>query len=171
MITKKMASVLNQHLNREYYSAYLYLSMSSHANYIGLKGMAHWFQVQIQEEQLHAQKFRNYILDQGEKVILAAIAKPPSTFKSPLSLFEETLKHEKEVTAAVNQLAAIAKKENDFATSAMLQWFITEQVEEETNVTDIVQKLKLIGGDGSGLFMLDKELGTRVFAPPPDMAK
>jgi len=171
MITKKMAAALNAHLNKEHYSAYLYLSMASHASSIGLKGMANWFEVQIQEEQLHAQKFQNYILDQGERIILEAIPKPPGGFKSPLALFEETLKHEKEVTAGVNQLAVLSNKENDFATSAMLQWFITEQVEEETTVNDIIQKLKLIGNDGSGLFMLDKELGARVFAPPPGAAK
>lgn len=166
MISKKMASALNEHLNNELFSSYLYLSMQAYSENAGLKGLANWFNVQVQEEVFHAQKFYKYILNQGEKVALEAIEKPQSKFNSPFDLFEQTLKHEKEVTARINKLVDLAKKEKDYATDGMLQWFVSEQVEEETSVNDIIQQLKLMGKDGSGLFMLDKELGQRVFTPP-----
>jgi len=168
MISKKMASALNEHLNKELYSSYLYLSMQAYCEDAGLKGFANWFNVQVQEEIFHAQKVYKYILDQGEKVILEAIEKPQNKFKSSFDLFEKTLKHEKEVTARINRLIDLAKKEKDHATDGMLQWFVSEQVEEETSVNDIIQQLKLIGKDGSGLFMLDRELGQRTFIPPAE---
>ncbi len=162
MISKQMAEALNDHLNKELYSAYLYMSMSSHAHHIGLKGCANWFDIQVQEELLHVQRAYSYLLDQGTKVILEAIDKPPTEFKSALDLFETTLNHEKQVTARINDLVGLANKENDYATSNMLQWFVGEQVEEETSVDDIIQKLKLVGNDGTGLFMIDKELSARI---------
>jgi ferritin len=161
MISKQMAEVLNDHLNKELYSAYLYMSMSSHAHHIGLKGFANWFNIQVQEELLHVQRAYHYLLDQGAKVILEAIDKPPTDFKSALDLFETTLNHEKQVTARINDLVGIANKENDYATANMLQWFVDEQVEEETTADDIIRKLKLVGNDGTGLFMIDKELSAR----------
>jgi ferritin len=164
MISKQMAEALNDHLNKELYSAYLYMSMSSHAHHIGLKGFANWFNVQVQEELLHVQKAHHYLLDQGTKVILEAIDKPPTDFKSALDLFETTLNHEKQVTARINDLVGLANKENDYATSNMLQWFVDEQVEEETSVGDIIRKLKLVGNDGTGLLMIDKELSARILA-------
>jgi ferritin len=166
MISKKMAATLNEHLNYEFFSSYVYVSMASHAQHIGLKGFAHWFRIQVQEELIHVQKFYNYILDQGEKVILEAIEKPQNEFESPLALYEITLGHERQVTARINKVASFAKEENDHATSAMLQWFITEQVEEEAAVSDIIQQLKLVGNSGSGLFMIDKELAARVLTVP-----
>ncbi len=162
MISKQMAEALNDHLNKELYSAYLYMSMSSHADHIGLKGFANWFNVQVQEELLHVQRAYHYLLDQGTKVILEAIDKPPTEFKSALDLFEATLNHEKQVTARINDLVGLANKENDYATSNMLQWFVGEQVEEETSVGDIIRKLKLVGNDGTGLLMIDKELSARI---------
>ena len=168
MISKKMASALNEHLNKELYSSYLYLSMQAYCENAGLKGLSNWFNVQVQEEIFHAQKFYKYILNQGEKVILEVIEKPQSKFNSTFDLFEKTLKHEKEVTSRINRLVDLAKKEKDHATDGMLQWFVSEQVEEETSANDIIQQLKLIGKDGSGLFMLDKELGQRVFTPPAE---
>lgn len=161
MISKQMAEALNDHLNKELYSSYLYMSMSSHAHHIGLKGFANWFNVQVQEELLHVQRAYHYLLDQGAKVILEAIDKPPTDFKSALDLFETTLNHEKQVTARINDLVGIANKENDYATANMLQWFVDEQVEEETTADDIIRKLKLVGNDGTGLFMIDKELSAR----------
>ncbi len=161
MISKKMTAALNEHLNKELFSSYLYLSMANHADFIGLKGFAHWFHVQVEEELAHAQKTQRYILDQGEKVILDTIEKPKTEFKSPPDLFETTLKHEKNVTSRINKLVSLANKENDHATAAMLQWFVNEQVEEESTVSDVLQQLKLIGKDGGGLFFLDKELGNR----------
>lgn len=171
MISKQMAEALNDHLNKELYSAYLYMSMSSHAHYIGLKGFANWFNIQVQEELIHVQKAYHYLLDQGTKVIFEAVDKPPTDFKSPLDLFETTLNHEKQVTARVHSLVSQANKENDYASSNMLQWFVDEQVEEETTVSDIIQKLKLVGNDGTGLLMIDKELGTRVLAVQDNKGK
>ncbi len=162
MISKQMAEALNDHLNKELYSAYLYMSMSSHSHHIGLKGFANWFDIQVQEELLHVQRAYGYLLDQGTKVILEAIDKPPTEFKSALDLFETTLNHEKQVTARINELVGLANKENDYATSNMLQWFVGEQVEEETSVGDIIQRLKLVGNDGTGLLMIDKELSARI---------
>ncbi len=166
MISKKMAEELSKLINDELYSSYLYLSMASHSDSLGLKGLSNWFHVQVQEEIYHAQKFYKYVLNQGEKVILETIAKPPSDFKSPLDLFEKTLEHERSVTLSVNRVFDLAKKENDNATSIMLQWFVTEQIEEEANASEIIQQLKLIGNDGSGLFMIDNQLSSRTFTTP-----
>ncbi len=166
MISKKMTEKLNYQLNREIFSAYLYVSMAAYAMSEGFAGTANWFNIQVQEELVHAQKFYNYINGQGERVILAAIEAPEIDFNSLKDLFEKTLKHEKEVTALINGLVALARKENDYATDAFLQWFVTEQVEEELNPTEILQKLKIAGNDGNALFMIDKDLGQRVFVAP-----
>lgn len=165
MISKKMAAALNEQQNKEIFSAYLYLSMALSSEEMGLKGFANWFNIQVKEELFHAQKTTNYLLDQGAKITLKAIAKPQTEFKSALDLFQATLKHEKIVTKSINDLLSLANRENDHATAAMLQWFISEQVEEEAAATDIIQKLKLIGKDGSGLYMLDKELMARTLPP------
>lgn len=164
MISKKMTEMLNKRINEEIYSSYLYLSMAAHSNVIGLKGFANWFQVQAQEEMTHAIKFYNYVLDQGAKVILDTIAKPPSEFDSTLDLFEKTLAHEEIVTEEINKVVQYAKEENDNATFIMLQWFVTEQIEEVSSTNDIIQQLKLVGNDGSGLFMVDRQLATRTLA-------
>ncbi|MFA5928920.1 MAG: ferritin [Candidatus Margulisiibacteriota bacterium] len=166
MISKKMTEAINDQIVAELYSAYLYLSMESYAKFVGLKGTATWFRVQAMEEFTHADKFFKYVLDQGGRVVLGAIAKPDSDFKSALDVFERTLAHEKIVTSRINKLATLAQKENDHASSAMLQWFITEQIEEEANPSEIIQQLKLLGKDGSGLFMIDQQLAARVFVPP-----
>ncbi len=166
MISKKMAKELDKRINEEIYSSYLYLSMSAYSGSQGLKGFSNWFNVQVQEELFHAQKIYKYVLDQGEKVILDTIAKPPSDFKSPLDLFEKTLEHERYVTSSVNRVLDLAKKENDNATSIMFQWFVTEQIEEEANANEIIQQLKLIGDNGSGLFMIDNQLSSRTFTTP-----
>jgi ferritin len=165
MISKEMAKALNEQINKEVYSAYLYQSMSAHSDFIGLKGFANWFSIQVQEELFHAKKFYHYILEQGEKIELASIDKPDNDFKSAKDMFERTLEHEKKVTASINTLAALAQKENDYATFAFLQWFISEQVEEEASANDILGQLNL-AGEGSGLFMIDKDLAARVFNPP-----
>ena len=166
MLSKKMLNSINHQINRELYSAYLYLSMASYAVDAGLNGAANWFEVQAKEEMTHAQKFYNYVNQQGGRVILEAIEAPPKDFKSILKPFEETLKHEKVVTGLINDLVKIAKEENDNATEIFLQWFVTEQVEEEASAAEIIQKLKLVGTEGGGLFMVDNELGQRVFTPP-----
>lgn len=166
MLNKKMYAAINKHMNVELYSSYLYLSMSSYANSIGLKGTANWFMVQYQEEMVHFMKFYSYINSQGEHVELSGISAPPSEYKSLLDMFEQTLKHEQFITRCINDLIDLALKEKDHATHIFMQWFVTEQIEEEDNDRDIIGKLKLIGDNGQGLLMLDNELATRVFTPP-----
>ena len=167
MISEKMGAALNTHLNMELYSAQLYLSMSSYANFIGLKGAANWFMVQYQEEMVHFMKFYGYINSQGEHVRLGPMAASPSEFASFLDLFEKTLAHEQTITGCINGLMDLASEEKDHATRIFLQWFVTELIEEEENDREIIAKLKLIGDNGQGLLMLDNELGARVFTPPP----
>ena len=166
MLSNKLCDALNKQLNNELYSAYLYLSMSSYAGSIGLKGSANWFMVQYQEEMAHAMKFYNYINSRGGHVTLAAIAAPPAEFSSLLEMFEQTLNHEQFITASINELTDLALSEKEHATNIFLQWFVTEQIEEEENDRDIIGKLKLIGDNGQGLLMLDAELAARVFVPP-----
>ena len=166
MISSKMTESLNTHLNLELYSAHLYLSMSSYAGFIGLKGAANWFMVQYQEEMVHFMKFYAYINSQGEHVRLGPMQTVPSEFASFLDLFEKTLVHEQTITRCINELTDLALVEKDHATRIFLQWFITEQVEEEENDREIIAKLKLIGDNGQGLLMLDNELAARVFVPP-----
>ncbi|MEA2101557.1 MAG: ferritin [Thermodesulfobacteriota bacterium] len=165
MLSNNMLNALNTQINKEIYSAYLYMSMSAYSQYIGLKGFAKWFMVQYNEEMEHAMKIYTYINDQGEPVKLKAIDEPPVEFESPLDMFEKTLNHEKFITKSINELADIAIAEKDHATGIFLQWFITEQIEEEGNDNDIINQLKLIGDNGNGLVMLDRELGSRIFTP------
>lgn len=165
-----MADALNEQMNREFYSAYLYLSMSAYSGYIGLKGAANWFYVQYQEEMVHFDKFYHYVLSQGEKVELKTVKAPPSEFKSLMDMFEQTLTHERYITKSIHDLVDLAIKEKDHATEALLQWYVTEQVEEESNDNDVLARLRLAGKDGSGLFMVDNELAARVFIPPPTAA-
>jgi ferritin len=166
MLSKKMVEALNKQINNELYSAYLYLSMSAYSTFIGLKGLANWFMVQYQEEMMHTMKIYDYISNQGGQVTLVAIAQPPIEFGPPLEMFEKTLKHEKFITKCINDLVDLAVKEKDHATNIFLQWFVTEQIEEEANDNDIISKLKLVGKEANGLFMIDKELAARVFTPP-----
>lgn len=167
MINKTMATALNKHLMEELYSAYLYLSMSSYAGSVGLKGAANWFMVQYQEEMVHFMKFYTYINNQGEHVELGPLAAPPAEFPSLLRMFEQTLKHEQHITGCINDLVDLALREKDHATYIFLQWFVTEQIEEEENDRDMIAKLKLVGDNGQGLLMLDNEMAARVFVPPP----
>ena len=174
MISEKMEKALNEQVNKEMYSAYLYMSMSAHSDAIGLKGFANWFMVQYHEEMMHAMKIYEYIQRQGGKVKIAAIEKPPSEFESPLDMFEKTLVHEKFVTKSINDRVDLAIAEKDHATHIFLQWYVTEQIEEEENDNDIIAKLKLVGlGEGgkNGLFMIDKELGARVTTVLTDFSK
>ena len=168
MLKEKIQNAINKQINAELWSAYLYLSMSSYFESISLRGFANWMRVQAQEELAHAMKFYNYVTERGGRVFLSAIDKVPTDWKTPLNVFEETYKHEQKVTGLINNLVNLSVNEKDHATSNMLQWFIDEQVEEESSADEIVQKLKLIGKDGSGLFILDKEMAARVFTPPAD---
>lgn len=166
MLDPTMEQALNKQLNAELYSAYLYLSMAAYFYSLNLNGFANWMTVQNQEETLHAMKFYNYINERGGRIKLEQIDTPPTEWSSSLNVFEETLKHEEKVTGLINNLVDLAMAERDHASNAFLQWFITEQVEEEASANDIIQNLKLAGNDPHALFMLDRELGTRVFTPP-----
>lgn len=166
MLSKKMQDALNDQINAELYSAYLYLSMAAHFEAANLKGLANWMRVQNQEETFHGMKFFDYVLSRQGRVELKAIAAPPTKWKSPLAVFEAVYEHELKVTGLINKLATLAQRENDHATGVLLHWFINEQVEEEANADAIVQKLKLIGDNSSGLFLLDQELAQRVYTPP-----
>lgn len=161
-----MTSALNEQINKEMYSAYLYMSMSAHCSNVGLDGFANWFMVQYQEEMTHAMKIYDYLNEQGEKVILEAIEKPPSEFGTVLEMFEATLKHEQFITRSIHELVDLANEEKDYATQIFLQWFVTEQIEEEGNDNEIIAKLKLVGNEGNGLFMLDREMAARTFNEP-----
>jgi ferritin len=166
MLSNKMYTALNKHMNTELYSAYLYLNMSAAAGVMGLKGTANWFNVQYQEEMVHFMKFYNYLNSQGEQATVAQMNAPASRFDSFLNMFEETLKHEQYITSCINDLTELAVQEKDHASQIFLQWFITEQIEEEENDREIIGKLKMIGDNGYGQLMLDGELATRVFTPP-----
>jgi ferritin len=168
MLSKKMEHALNEQINKEIYSAYLYMAMSAHSTNIGLPGFANWFMVQYNEEMEHAMKIYAYVNDQGGKIHLKGIDEPPSTFKDPMDMFKKTLKHEQFVTKSINTLMDLSIKENDHATQIFLQWFVTEQIEEEGNDNDIIAKLELAGAKGNGLFMIDKELATRIYNPPAE---
>ncbi len=171
MLSKKMESALNEQINKEMFSGYLYMSMSNQTAMMGLKGISSWFMVQYHEEMVHAMKIYEYIGRHGGSVRLEAIAKPDSEFKSVLDMFEKTLEHERFVTKSINELMDIAIAEKDHATQAFLAWYVTEQVEEEEAPTDIIQKLKLIGNNTGALYVLDSELGARTVNVPTDFSK
>ncbi len=168
MISAKMQDALNEQVNAEYYSSYLYLAMAAHCEAINLKGFANWFRVQTQEEMVHALKIFDFVLERGGRVELKPIEGPPTQWDSPVAIFEATLEHERHVTSRINKLVDLAIAESDHATNAFLQWFVSEQVEEEASVDDVLQKLKLTAGAPGGLFLLDQELAQRTFTPPAD---
>ncbi|HKK34551.1 MAG TPA: ferritin [Desulfomicrobiaceae bacterium] len=166
MITEKMEKALNEQVNAEFYSAYMYLSMVSYFQEINLPGFASWMKAQAQEEMFHAMKIYDYIAERGGRVLLAPIAGPPTEWESPVAVMEAVLEHEQKVTAMINNLVDLAMAEKDHASNIFLQWFVSEQVEEEDSVGDVLSKVKLMGGTGGGMFMLDRDLGQRVFTPP-----
>lgn len=166
MLQKKIEEALNEQINAEFWSAYLYLSMSLHFENEGRKGMANWFRIQFQEEQAHALALIEYVNARDGKVILKPIAEVPSNWDSPKAAFEATLEHEKKVTASINNLYAMAEEAKDFATRQKLNTFIAEQVEEEESVRQIIDDLTLIGNDGTGLLQIDRELGSRTYSAP-----
>lgn len=166
MLSKKMESAINKQINAEMWSAYLYLSMSAYFSKNNLHGFANWMKVQYQEENAHAMKFFNYVLERGGTVTLEPIDKVDTDWKDIITVFEETLKHEQKVTSLIHNLVNIAIEEKDHASNNFLQWFVTEQVEEEANADEILSQLKMIEGKGPALFMIDRELKTRVFVDP-----
>jgi ferritin len=161
MLSKKMQDSLNEQIQKEFYSSYLYLSMAAYFEAESLGGFAQWMRVQSQEEWGHGLKLFDHVNDRGGRVDLRAIEKPALEWKSPLAAFEQALEHEKFVTASIHKLYEAAVQENDHAAQVELQWFVTEQVEEEKNAADIVDQLKRVGSSGSALLMLDRQLGKR----------
>jgi ferritin len=166
MLSKRMETALNKQVVAEYYSAYLYLAMSAYFESVNLEGLANWMRAQAMEELTHGTKIFDYVNERGGRVWLDAIDKPPLKWTSPLAVFQATWKHEQKVTGLINKLVDLAIKEKDHATENFLQWFVAEQVEEEASADGILQKLKMIGKDGGGLFMIDRELGQRTYTPP-----
>lgn len=160
-ISTKMQDALNEHINQEMYSGHLYLAMAAYCESINLRGFAHWLRVQYQEELGHALKLYDYVHDRGGRVRLKAVEAPPPEFDGALAVFEQALEHERGVTAKINALYALAGEERDYATQSQLQWFIDEQVEEEKNAAEIVERIKMAGERGHYLLWLDKELGKR----------
>jgi ferritin len=165
MLSDKMSEAFNKQLNAEAYSGYLYLSMASYFENMGLRGFASWMANQAREEFFHASKFYSFIIERGGRVTLTAIEGPPTDWSSALDVFEYGLQHEGHVTGLINNLVNLAKEESDHASDIFLQWFVTEQVEEEASFEEVVQQLKLVGNQGHGLFMMDKELGQRTLGP------
>lgn len=170
MLSKKVEEALNAQINAEFWSAYLYLSMSAHFSAAGHAGFANWFEVQFKEEQAHATILMRYVLSRGAKVTLAPIAEVKTEWTSPLEAFKDTLEHERKVTALINNLYALASAENDYATQSMLKWFVDEQVEEEANAQELIDALSMIQDNGFGLYMLDKELKARTYTVPSPLA-
>ena len=163
MLKEKMEQAYNEQINRELYSSYLYLSMSAYAQQLGLQGMANWMKVQAQEELTHANKFFDYVHERGGKVVLKAIEAVPAEFGSVIETFEKVLEHEQFISESINKLVDISIEVSDHASRSMLMWFVDEQVEEEANVIEILDQLRLVEGKGQGLFMIDKDLATRIF--------
>lgn len=165
MIQEKMQTALNDQINAEFFSAYLYLAMAAYFEDQNLSGCAHWMELQYQEESEHAMKIYKYINDRGGRVQLNAMEKPQAEWDSPMAVFEAAYKHEQYITSRINDLMKLAVELNDFTTQSFLQWYLDEQVEEEANVDEIVQSFHLMGNDKRGLFMLDRELKQRKASP------
>ena len=171
MIKEKMLNAINNQINAEQYSALLYLSMSAYFYDKGLPGFANWMYIQYQEELTHANKFFNYVNERSGKVTIKAIEQMPTDWDGIIEVFEATLEHEQKVTSLIDNLVEIAASEKDHATQSFLQWFVDEQVEEEANVQEILDTLKLINGQGNGIFMLDREMRQRTFVDSTQAAE
>ena len=170
MISKPLESAINAQINAEFWSAYLYLSMSTYCQDAGFPGIANWFSIQFKEEQDHAMILLNYLQSRDGRVLLAPIDAVETEWASPLAAFEATLQHEQKVTSLINNLMALAVEEKDFALQTRLNWFVEEQVEEEENARDLIQKFRLVGDNGYGLYQLDQELAARVYTQASPLA-
>lgn len=164
MISQSLVDALNEQLKHEFYSSYLYLAMAAYCDSQNLPGFAHWMRLQADEERDHAMKFYDFILDRDGRVVLPALAQPPRDFGSPTDLFGQVLAHEQEVTSLIEQLYRKAEAEQDRPTQVFLQWFITEQVEEEKTASQILETLRMAGDNRVALLMVDRELGVRTVA-------
>jgi len=167
MLNQKVQDAINNQINEELFSSYLYHSMSNYFESKNLKGMSQWMKFQAQEERIHATKFIDFVNEAGGRVLLTEIGAPQTDWESPLSVFEDALGHERKITGMINELVDIALAERNHAANNLFQWFVNEQIEEESNADEIVEKLKLVGDNGVALFMVDKELGAR---PAPTLA-
>ena len=165
MKDEKMIQAINQQINKEFFSAYFYLAMQAYFSSLNLDGFANYFKVQVQEERDHALGFFNYLNKIGGKIYLTELQKPQNEFSSPQEVFELALQHEQTITQSLHSLMTIAREINDHTTEIFLQWYITEQTEEEENMGRVLNKLRLIKGDGAGLFMIDSELAQRIYTP------
>ena len=161
MLSQTMQNAFNEQIKNEFYSAYFYLAMSGYFDATNLPGFAKWMRAQYEEEVMHGLKMFDFVHDRDGRVSLQAIGMPPADFKSPLEVFQQTLAHERKVTELINNLYALAMKEVDYPSQVLLQWYITEQVEEEKVASNLVEQLKMIGDNGSALLLLDRELGGR----------
>jgi len=161
MISQKLQDAINEQIKFELYSAYMYLAMSADCSDRNLTGFANWLRMQAQEEVEHGMRFYDFLIERGGRVELHGIDKPPFEFGSPLEIMEQSLEHERFVTSRINELFDLAHEEQDRPAQVMLQWFITEQVEEEASIDEIVQRMKMFSADGAALFMLDRDLGAR----------
>ena len=160
-LSKNLLDAINRHTNAELSSAYLYLSMSAYCDSINMPGFASWMRVQHDEETSHAMKLFDFVNDRGGRVALDTIERPPADFSGPLDVMERTLAHERGVTSMIDRLYELSVEESDYPAQVLLQWFISEQVEEEKTVAEVVEQLKLVGDDGTGLLMIDARMGER----------
>jgi ferritin len=170
MLSQSLTDALNQQLKQELYASYLYLAMAAYCDEQKLTGFAHWMRLQADEERMHAMKIFDFIQDRDGRVVLQALPQPPRDFGSPSGVFEQVLAHEQEVTSLIEQLYRKAAAEQDHATQIFLEWFISEQVEEEKTATRILDTLRLAGDDKVGLLLMDRELGARQAAGAPPQA-
>lgn len=170
MISAKLQEAINNQINAEFWSAYLYLAMSQYFESEGHPGFANWFKIQFKEEQAHAEIFMNYLNSRGGRVVLKPIAEVPESWKSPLAAYEHTLEHEQKVSAMINEIYHLAVEEKDYATCNKLDWFVEEQVEEEETARNLIDQLKMIGDNGLALYTLNQQLATRTYTEPAPLA-
>ena len=163
---KKVAALINDQINKEFYSAYLYLDFANYYGSVGLDGFENWYKIQAQEERDHAMLFFQYLENNGEKITLEAIAKPDKVFEGHMDPLKAGLEHEKYVTSLINNIYEAAHEVKDFRTMQLLDWFVKEQGEEDKNASDMITKMELFGSDAKGLYMLNSELGARVYSAP-----
>lgn len=163
---KKVAELINEQINKEFYSAYLYLDFANYFGSVGLDGFENWYRVQAQEERDHAMLFWQYLQNNDEKIVLEAIAKPDVVLENSLSVLKAGLEHEKYVTSLINGIYEAAFNVKDFRTMQLLDWFVKEQGEEEKTASDLITKMELFGDDAKGLYMLNSELGARIYSAP-----
>ena len=166
MMNQKVRDLLNQQINKEFYSAYLYLDFSNYFEDQGLDGFANWYMIQAQEERDHAMLFYQYLQNENQKVTLDAIAKPDKVFSCHMDVLKAGLEHEEYVTSLINDIYAAAYEVKDFRTMQFLDWFVKEQGEEETNANDLITKMELFGSDPKSLYMLNQELAARIYSAP-----